>query len=104
MGQVRPSDDALAMMRYEAEKKSLAVSYLLWLVLGAVGGHRFYLRRPISAMVMLLISTFSFILTLVLIGYAGLFFISLWWLLDALLIPGMVARHNTRVIAAIQRG
>jgi TM2 domain-containing membrane protein YozV len=100
----RVSDDAVAMMRYEAAKKSLAVAYLLWLVLGAVGGHRFYLRRPISGLLMLLISTVSFILTIILIGYAGLLFISLWWLLDALLIPGMVARHNTRVIETIRAG
>ena len=35
----RPTDDAVAMMRYDANKKSVIVTYLLWFFLGWFGGH-----------------------------------------------------------------
>lgn len=58
--------------------KSTLVTYLLWFFLGALAVHRFYLGRPLSAVL--------FILTL---GGVGL-----WWLLDLFLIPGMVRTAN----------
>lgn len=102
--QNRVSEDALAMMRYQNRRKSLLVAYLLWFLLGYVGGHRFYLGYVVSAFVMLLISAVSLLLTVVLIGHLGLAFIGLWWLLDALLIPGLAARRNERLIAEIRGG
>jgi TM2 domain-containing membrane protein YozV len=93
--------DARAMMRYDANRKSVLVAYLLWFFLGGFGLHRFYLGRIVSGLAMLLIGLVSGALTFVLIGYVGLAFILLWWLLDALLIPGMARRSNERLIAEI---
>ena len=39
------SGDARAMMLFEANRKSMAVSYILWIFVGVFGGHRFYNGR-----------------------------------------------------------
>ncbi|MDB5528355.1 MAG: hypothetical protein JWR51_1458 [Devosia sp.] len=85
--------------QYDIEKKSLLVAYLLWFFLGYVGAHRFYLGRPISGFMMLALSAVTLVLTLVSFGFLGFlwFVVGLWWLIDALLIPGIVAGRNTRI-------
>jgi TM2 domain-containing membrane protein YozV len=96
--QGQPSNDALAMMRYDAAKKSVLVAYLFWFFIGYFGAHRFYLGRVGSGIVMLVIFLLSMLLTVVAIGFLGLLLIGLWWLVDAFLIPGMTARRNSRLI------
>ena len=54
--------------------KSPATSWILWIFLGGLGAHRFYLGRIGTGIAMLL--------TL------GGFWV--WWLIDAFLIPGML--------------
>jgi hypothetical protein len=39
---------ASTMMRYDANKKSMVVSYLLWFFLGMLGAHRFFLGQKHS--------------------------------------------------------
>lgn len=95
--------DSMAMMRYDAAKRSVLVAYLLWFFLGYFGVHRFYLGRVGSGLAMLALFGLSWALTFLLVGYAGLLLIGLWWLIDLLLIPGMTARYNQRVIEGIRR-
>jgi len=85
--------------QYDIEKKSLVVAYVLWFFLGYVGVHRFYLGKPISGLIMFAFSAVVFLLTLVSFGFLGFlwFLVGLWWLIDALLIPGMAAGRNTRI-------
>lgn len=85
--------------QYDIEKKSLLVAYVLWFFLGYVGAHRFYLGRPISGVIMLAFSAVTLLLTLVSFGVLGFlwFAVGLWWLIDALLIPGIAASRNTRI-------
>jgi TM2 domain-containing membrane protein YozV len=85
--------------QYDIEKKSLLVAYLLWFFLGYVGAHRFYLGRPLSGFVMLALSAVTLVLTLVSLGFLSFLWalVGLWWLIDALLIPGIVAGRNTRI-------
>lgn len=85
--------------QYDIEKKSLLVAYVLWFFLGYVGAHRFYLGRPISGFIMLAFSAVTLLLTLVSFGVLGFlwFAVGLWWLIDALLIPGIAASRNTRI-------
>lgn len=90
-----------AGMLYDANKKSLIVAYLLWWFLGFFGAHRFYLGRIGSGLLMLLVSAVSWVLTFVVIGYLGVAFIGLWWLIDAFLIPSMARRHNMHLIARL---
>ena len=66
----------LVEQRVTNDAPSVVVAYLLWLFLWFVSAHRFYLGRPVSAVLQIL-SYF------VLIGFV-------WVLIDALLIPGMI--------------
>lgn len=62
--------------RVTNEGPSVVVAYLFWFFLWFVSAHRFYLRRPTSAILQIL-SYF------VLIGF-------IWIFVDLFLIPGMV--------------
>jgi len=95
--------DSMAMMRYDAARRSVLVAYLLWFFLGYFGVHRFYLGRVWSGLAMLALFGLSSALTVLLVGYAGLLLIGVWWVVDLLLIPGMTAGYNRRVIAGIGR-
>jgi len=68
--------ELLIETRIANEQKNVLVAYLLWFFLGIVSLHRFYLGRPLSAILQIL-SYF------IVIGV-------IWWLIDAFLIPGMV--------------
>ncbi|HEV7344073.1 MAG TPA: TM2 domain-containing protein [Devosia sp.] len=91
------SDRAYA--QYDIEKKSLIVSYVLWFFLGYVGAHRFYLGKPLSGVIMLALSGIILLLTFVTVGVLSFLWVivGLWWLIDALLIPGMAAGRNSRI-------
>lgn len=91
--------DAQTVMMYDAAKKSLPVSYILWWFLGTFGAHRFYMGRTNSAIAMLVITLVSIPLTLVVIGFLGFMVVGVWWLVDAFLIPGIVREHNMRLAA-----
>jgi hypothetical protein len=69
--------DVLAdLYAYQPKRRWLA--FLLWFTLGWAGGHRYYLERPGTGLLMLLT------------GGGALF----WWAIDGFLIRGMVASHN----------
>ena len=91
------------MMMFEANKKSTAVSYLLWFFLGGFGGHRFYNGKTGSAVAQLLLTIFG-ILLLFAFGLGLLLLIPLWiwWLVDAFLIPGWIRNQNS--LLAMQLG
>ena len=88
-----PSADVLAMMRYDANKKSSGVAYLLWFFLGGVGAHRFYMGSIGWGIAYIVL----FLLGLV-IGLT-FFIIAIMWIVDAFLIPGVIRRHNMGVAA-----
>jgi TM2 domain-containing membrane protein YozV len=69
-------DMILIEQRVANERKSAGAAYLLWFFLGFVSAHRFYLGKPISAILQIL-SYF------VLIGFV-------WWFLDFFLIPSII--------------
>jgi TM2 domain-containing membrane protein YozV len=97
-----PSADAVAMMQYDAAKKSALIGYLLWFFLGFAGVHRFYLGATGSGVLMLVIFLVSLPLSLVAIGFLGFAVLGLWWLVDALLIPGLARRYNTHLIGTLR--
>ncbi len=82
------ADSTARLMRFEANKKSILAAYLIWFFLGAFGIHRMYLGRWISGVILLLLT----------LAGAGL-----WWLLDALLFPGMVNAGNNELVDRISR-
>lgn len=62
-------------------EKSIIVAYILWLTLGILGGHKFYLRRPIIGICYLCTGG------LLLIG----------WLIDLFTLPRQVEEFNYRM-------
>jgi len=65
----------------EGPKKSKPVAFMLWILLGLFGGHRYYLGRTGSGILMTLT-----------IGGLGL-----WWLIDLFRLSGMVDRRNSEL-------
>lgn len=87
-----PSSNARAHMMYDANKKSVGASYLLWFFLGWLGAHRFYLGATGTAVVQLLLGLLGWIP----IGI-GWIVLAIWWLVDAALIPGMARNENMKI-------
>lgn len=93
------ADQSRAAMVYDAKKKSLLIAYLLWLVLGWFGVHRFYAGRPLSGVLMLLWGGTFFVLT----GTGRLspwesMIGGVWWIVDAVLLSGIIRRANLKLI------
>ncbi len=97
-------DEAGRLMRFEANRKSILVAYLLWFFLGGLGVHRFYLGRTTSALVLLGLTVAGVILSVVAIGAVILIVPAIWMLVDLFLIPGMTRDKNNALIAEIERG
>jgi TM2 domain-containing membrane protein YozV len=97
------ADRTQEMMRYDANKKSLIVAYLLWFFLGWFGLHRFYLGKIFSGVVLLLLWLACASLTLLTlgIGYISFLIPALWLFVDAFLIPVIVRRYNNELIDTI---
>lgn len=101
---VDPSEtEAGRMMRYDANKKSLLVAYLLWFFLGFLAAHRFYLGATTSALILVALWVIGMALSVILIGHVILLIPALWWVVDAFLIPGLVSARNNSLIAEIER-
>jgi TM2 domain-containing membrane protein YozV len=73
----------LIEQRVTNEGRTVGVAYLLWFFLGIFGGHRFYLGRPGTAILQILLNC-------IVIGIV-------WVLIDAFLIPGMVRNENAKL-------
>lgn len=69
-------DMILIESRAANEKKSAGAAYVLWFFLGWISAHRFYLGKPVTAILQIL-SYF------ILIGFV-------WWLVDLFLIPSII--------------
>lgn len=95
--------DTETLMRYEANKKSALLAYVLWFFLGFFGIHRMYLGRVGSGIAMLILHGLSWLTYVILIGWIGFGILGLWWLIDALLIPGMTHAYNNRLVDSLAR-
>ena len=95
--------DTELMMRYDANKKSALLAYVIWFFLGWFGVHRLYLGRVVSGLLMLAIFAVSWLLHFVLIGFLGYLIIVPWWAIDAFLIPGITRDYNNRLIGRLRR-
>lgn len=71
-------------------RKKGVVAYLLWFFLGGLGAHRFYMGKPISGLILLIITLFA--------GWFTLFLVTgLWLLVDLFLISGWLKQDEMRV-------
>jgi TM2 domain-containing membrane protein YozV len=95
------TNSAVTMMRYDNAKKSVGVAYLLWFLLGGLAVHRFYLRKHVSAIILLVLWILSVALIPVGVGLVLMIVPGLWLLVDLFLIPGIVRDHNDAIIEAL---
>lgn len=94
---MQASSNPNTMLMYEANKKNAVIAYVLWFFLGQLGVHRMYLNRVGSGLFMAAFCVISYVLCLVLIGFLGLGILYIWWLIDAVLIPGMLQDENVKL-------
>ena len=80
-----------------APYKDTTVAYLLWFFLAGFGAHAFYLRQPVKAVTMLLLSLVGWATVWLLVGILPLLAVSIIWIVDAFLIPGRVRTLNLRI-------
>lgn len=68
--------------------KSLPLTYVLWLFMGAIGAHRFYLGRPFTAglMVSIWATSWALVLREYYPAFAGVFLVGWWLSIDGFLI------------------
>lgn len=118
-GTNRVKSEAVTLMKYDARKKSILVAYGFWWFFGWLAAHRFYLGRAGSAFAMLGIPL-CFILSGLAIGRSptvgrtqqldsglgvaplGVAIFVVWWVIDALRIPGMLRSYRERLIEEIR--
>jgi TM2 domain-containing membrane protein YozV len=81
-------DDLRARLEFEARRKSVGAGYILWLLLGFLGAHRFYLGKTGSGIVQLLMC----------LSIIGIIPLAFWWIADAFMIPGMARDENLKAI------
>ena len=86
------------MMRYEANKKSTGIAYLLLILFGGLGVHRFYLGKSGSGVVMLLLTLLGIVLSFAGIGFVLIAIVLLWMFFDLFLIPGMTREYNNKLV------
>ncbi len=98
-----PTVGSMMMMEYDANKKSAGIAYLLWFFVGMLGAHRFYLAAPGTGAAILILTLVATFLSFVLVGFVLLLIPSIWVLVDAFLIPGMVRNYNNELITQLRQ-
>lgn len=98
------TEPATQTMLYDANKKSTLVAYLLWFILGTLGGHRFYVGKTGSAVAILALTILGWLLTFVGVGLILLAVMVIWVLVDAFLIPGWIRNNNTVLATSLAGG
>lgn len=103
-GGLRAHGDVGAQGPAAKRTKRLAIAYALAIVLGLLGGHRFYLGRVLSATLQMMLSFAAAAAGVVLhgAGDAPAWLLAApiaaigWWLADLLRLPGMVQARDPR--------
>ena len=76
---------------FESNRKSKKIAYLLWLLVGWTGAHRFYAGETKTGAIQLVMA----------LSVIGLPFLVFWLIADIFLIPGMINDKNMKLIRAL---
>lgn len=89
-----PTDvQTLIEARLSNEKKSTAVSYLLWFFLGSFGAHHFYLGKPILGLGYLACAIIGVATAMVGVGYVFLALLIIGLIIDLFRIPSLIRKN-----------
>jgi TM2 domain-containing membrane protein YozV len=93
------SQQQLTMVQSELEhkKKSVAVAYVLAILLGGLGAHRFYVRKTGTAVTQLVLTLLGYLTMVILIGFLFVGIVGIWVLVDLFLLHGYVKRLNEEI-------
>lgn len=91
------NDRILINTEIEAKGKKAVVAYLLWLFLGTVGGHRFYLGKTGTGVAQLVLTVIGYLTAIILIGFVFLGIVWVWVIVDVFLIGGMIREDHYRI-------
>ncbi len=97
--------DIFRYMQYDANKKSAAIAYRLWLLGGLLGVHRFYLEEKRTGVALLAITLISGVLMAVLPDpkYAVTIYIAAaWWFFDLFFLGEKVRSYNADLVTRIE--
>lgn len=88
---------------YDIRKKNLAVAFILWSSLGQAGGHNFYMGRIPAGVIQLILAIVGYAtIWFFLIGLIFLIPLWIWLIIDAYLLTGWVAKHNTALMQSLE--
>jgi TM2 domain-containing membrane protein YozV len=87
----------LIEQRVTNEAKSTRAAYLLWLFLGTLGAHRFYLGSIGSAVLQLLMFIIGWATLAIGVSAFILIALGVWVLIDGFLVSGMTESHKEKV-------
>ena len=73
---------------------SIVLTYVVWFFLGNLGGHRFITGRVGTGLIMLLLHGLGWLTFWFGLGYLIWGAVGIWWLIDALLIPGWLSERR----------
>ncbi len=97
------AEQALIEQRVTEDAKTSGVAYLLWLFLGWLGAHRFYIGRPGSGLAIFALMVLGIALTPSPVGSLFLVIGMSWVMVDLFLIPGMIQSQTDEVRANLHR-
>lgn len=75
-------------------QKEVGIAYVLWLFLGTLGVHRFYLGHNGTGATQLVLTVIGWATAIILVGFALLAIVWVWVIVDAFLIPAMTRESN----------
>ena len=88
--------DAMQSPNYSGGK-SVALAYVLLVLLGQFGAHRYYLGEKETATALLVITLASLLLMTVGIGFLTIWITFGWVIVDLFLVPRMARKHDILV-------
>lgn len=94
--------DSYAREKMKVMKKNVTSAYLLWVLLGSLGLHRFYCRKS-WGWVYILFLALGFLTATFGIGFVFFLIIGIWWVVDAFLIYKWVERYNLGLITSLEQ-
>ena len=82
----------------ERNKKSTATAYLLLIFLGAIGAHKFYLKKPVWGVLYLIFCIIGWLTIAIGIGAFILTILGIALLVDIFKIPNQIKKHEDEII------
>ena len=77
-----------------AEAKNIVTAYILLILFGWLGVHRFYIDAIKSGILMLALLLLSVLMLLANLGVAGFVALFFWWVLDVFTLHQLVQKRN----------